>query len=93
MAIIYIAAAVYGVTMLVGLAARIQRTRFGFWHHIAFFFVCATSLAAVLLNRNPWLILTLVCLVILPFMPGKADRHWIVAMIGALGLIAAIVTQ
>ena len=93
MPILYIAAAVYAVTMLVGLAARMQRTRFGFWHHVAFFFVCATSLAAVLVTKNPWLILTLVGLVVLPFTPGKADNHWIVASVGSLGLIAALVTQ
>lgn len=93
MTIIYIAAAVYAVTMLVGFAARLQRTRFGFWHHVAFFFVCATALAAVLVSRNPWLILTLVCLVVIPFTPGKSDNHWIVAVIGSIGLIAAIITQ
>jgi len=93
MAIIYTAAIVYAITMLVGLAARMQRTKFGFWHHVAFFFVCATSLAAILVSRNPWIVLTLVCLVVLPFLPGKSAKHWMVSSVGAVGLIAAMVTQ
>lgn len=93
MPLIYIAAAVYAVTMLVGLAAYIQRTRFGFWHHVAFFFVCATTLAALLVSMSMWLIITLVCLVALPFLPGKTNHHWIVASIGSIGLIAAVIAQ
>ncbi len=83
-----IAALVYYATMILGLTARLQRRRFGHWHHAAFAACCITLAVAVVLDPSTRHVVPAAALMILPFTrPRRSRIHDLVAVVGGVGCI------
>ncbi|WP_027882833.1 hypothetical protein [Meiothermus rufus] len=75
--------ALYLLNLLVGLAAQLRLGRFGLWHHGLYLVVFVSTVAALVLAREGWLLITVGCLALFP----KARPHtWLHPTLGAVGL-------
>ncbi|MCS7059120.1 MAG: hypothetical protein NZ849_11460 [Meiothermus sp.] len=76
--------ALYLANLMVGLLAQLGLGRFGVWHHLLYLGVFVSAAAALLLAREPWLLLTVACLGVFP----KARPHtWLHPTLAAVGLV------
>ncbi len=83
-----IAALVYYATMILGLSARLQRRRFGRWHHVAFAACCLSLAIAVVLDPSTRHLVPASALMVLPFTRPRQSRiHDLVAVIGGVGFV------
>ncbi len=74
----------YLLNFVVGLAAQFRLRHFGIWHHWLYFAVFASTLAALAVTREWWLLLTIACLALFP----KARPHtWLHPTLGVAGLV------
>ncbi len=73
----------YLANFSVGLAAQLRLARFGVWHHVLYFAVFASAVAALVFAREWWLILTVACLALFP---RARPRTWLHPTLGVVGL-------
>jgi len=81
--------ALYGLNLLVGLAARFAGARFGVWHHVLYALVFASAIAAAVLAFHPGLVLTLAALTAIPWLPARSRWHPALAVVGFTGYLVA----
>lgn len=79
-----VAFGLYLLNLAVGLAAQLRLGRFGVWHHVLYFAVFASALAALVLAREGWLLLTAACLA---YFPRARPRTWVHPALGIVGLM------
>ncbi len=82
--ILTVAFALYLLNFAVGLAAQLRLGRFGIWHHLLYFAVFVSALAALVFLRAGWLLLTVACLAVFP---RARPRTWLHPTLGVLGLV------
>lgn len=78
----------YLANFLVGLAAQLRLGHFGIWHHLLYFTVFASAIAALVIAREPFLLLTVACLALFP---KARPRTWLHPTLGLLGLVGYLV--
>lgn len=79
----------YVLNLLVGLAAQLRLARFGLWHHGLYLVVFLSTVLALVLTREWWLLLTVGCLTLFP----KARPHtWPHPTLGAVGLVGYLLS-
>lgn len=88
--LLHLAAALYGLNLLVGLAAQLGGVGFGRWHHALYALVFASAIAALVREFHPGLLLTVVALAALPRSRPGTWRHPALAALGGLGHVAAL---
>ncbi len=76
--------ALYVLNLLVGLAAHLRLWHFGIWHHLLYFVVFISALAALVLTREWWLLLTVGSLA---WFPRAKPRTWLHPTLGVVGLV------
>lgn len=79
----------YAINLAVGVAARVLHANFGAFHHWLYAVVFATAGAAAVFAFHPALLLTLVALACMPMTKPDSAWHPSVAIVGALGYVAA----
>lgn len=77
--------------MLVGLAALIGGYHFGRAHHALYFIVTVTILGGLLVARDPLLLVTLICLLLLSRFRARSFWHPFFAVVGAGPLLAVVI--
>jgi hypothetical protein len=82
----------YVLNMLVGVAAKLRRTRFGVWHHVLYAVVFAAALAATAIDFHPALLVTLTALAAMPTVPARTVWHPALATLGLAGWAATLMT-
>lgn len=80
----------YLTNSAVGLLARFGGMRFGIWHHLLYGLVFASTVLALVLERRPWLILTVVVLAAFPRARPSTLWHPLLAAIGLCGYLAEL---
>lgn len=86
---LHLAAGLYLVNCLVGLAAQIGGIGFGGWHHALYALVFAAAIAALLTNFH-WGMLVVVAA--LTLFPRARPRTWSHPLLAGLGLLGYGVT-
>lgn len=81
----------YATNLLVGVVARFWRVRFGVFHHWLYALVFAGAIAATIVEFRPSLLLTLAALATMPQTQPRNVWHPLLAVVGALGYVAALV--
>jgi hypothetical protein len=89
--VLWCAFGLYSVNMLVGVVAQLRWFHFGKAHHVLYFVVFSVALAALASTLNPWLLLTIAALAVLPKSRPGTWWHPICAMVGFLGFGLAMV--
>lgn len=79
----------YGLNLLVGMAARFAGARFGVWHHVLYAAVFASAIAAAVLAFHPGLLLTLAALAAIPWLSARSAWHPALAGVGFAGYLIA----
>jgi hypothetical protein len=87
-----VGACLYAINLGVGLSAALFRARFGIAHHVLYAVVFATAVAALVFAFHPALLLTLLALAAMPTTKPHTAWHPGVAIVGALGYLAAYVS-
>lgn len=90
--LLHLAAGLYGVNLLVGLAAQVFGVGFGRWHHALYALVFAAAVAALLLEFHPGLLVTVGALAAFPRARPRTWQHPALAAVGALGHGAALLS-
>ena len=85
-----VAFGLYVLNLIVGVAAQLRLAHFGVWHHLLYFVVFATAVAALILAREGWLILTAGCLALMPRARPRTWLHPTLASIGLAGYVLAL---
>lgn len=80
----------YLLNVLVGLLAQLRLIHLGWVHHALYFWVFISSLAALILLRELWLILTVACLALFPRAKPRTWLHPTLASVGLIGYVLAI---
>ena len=86
---LHLGATLYAINLAVGLAARVLRANFGVFHHWLYAVVFAAAIAATIFAFHPALLLTLLALAVMPLTKPHSAWHPSVAVVGALGYVAA----
>lgn len=86
---LHVAAALYAINLAVGLAAQVLRANFGAFHHWLYAVVFAAAVAAAVFAFHPALLLTILALAVMPLTKPHTAWHPSVAVVGALGYVAA----
>lgn len=82
--------ALYALNLLVGLAAQFRLGHFGIWHHVLYFLVFASAVAALVFAREWWLLLTVACLAIFPKARPRTTLHPVLGVVGLVGYLLAL---
>jgi len=82
--VLAVAFGLYLLNLAVGVAAQLRLARFGVWHHVLYFGVFASAVAALVLAQEAWLGLTVACLA---YFPRARPRTWLHPALGAVGLV------
>lgn len=86
---LHLGAALYASNLAVGLAAQVRRANFGVFHHWLYALVFAAAIAAAVFAFHPALLLTILALAAMPLTKPRTAWHPSVAVVGALGYVAA----
>jgi hypothetical protein len=87
---LHVGLGLYALNLVVGAAAR-GGLRLGIWHHVLYAVVVAGALAATVVAFHPALLVTLVALAAMPKLHPRTPWHPLVAIIGFLGYVGALV--
>lgn len=79
----------YASNLAVGLAAQVLRANFGVFHHCLYALVFAAAVAAAVFAFHSALLLTILALAAMPLTKPHTVWHPSVAVVGALGYVAA----
>lgn len=90
---VYIAAFVYSVTALLGLAAWLRKASFGKWHHAMFAASVVTSILAFIVYPSWYGGTATIALLTMPFCPARTPRHKVVGVSGWAMYIIGIATS
>ncbi len=82
---LHLAAGLYLVNCLVGVAAQIGGIGFGRWHHALYALVFLAAIAALLSNFHPGLCVVVAALAMFPRARPRTFWHPALAVIGLLG--------
>lgn len=88
----YLGFSLYAGNLLVGLTAQLWRVRFGAFHHVLYAIVFAGAVAAAIWEFHPALVLTLLALAAMPKTRPRTVWHPLLAVIGALGYLPALLS-
>ena len=88
--VLHIAVALYGLNMLVGLAAKLRGMKFGVWHHVLYAVVFAAAIAATVFAWRPALLVTLAALAAMPWVSARTGWHPALAVVGFGGYLLAL---
>lgn len=91
--VLYVAASLYGLNMLVGLAAQFLHVRWGVWHHVLYALVCISAAVALIWSFQWGLIVTGIALAAFPWARPGRRLHPTLAIVGAGGYVAAFVAM
>ncbi len=80
----------YLVNCAVGLLARSGGVRFGTWHHVLYAIVFTCTVLALIVEREPWLLLTVTALAAFPRARPSSPWHPTLAVVGLVGYVAAL---
>ena len=75
--VLAVAFGLYLLNLAVGVAAQLRLARFGVWHHVLYFGVFASAVAALVLAQEAWL----------AYFPRARPRTWLHPALGAVGLV------
>lgn len=79
----------YAINLAVGLAAQVLHANFGVFHHWLYALVFAAAVVAVVFTSHPALLVTILALAAMPLTKPRSAWHPSVAVVGALGYVAA----
>jgi hypothetical protein len=82
----------YAANLVVGLIAQIWRVRFGSFHHLLYAIVFAGAAAAAITEFHPALLVTLAALAAMPKARPHTPWHPLLAVVGGLGYVPALLT-
>ena len=88
-----LAALLYLVNCLVGVAAQFTGVGFGRWHHALYALVFASSVAALVVNFHPGLCVTVAALAMFPRARPRTPWHPLLAVIGLLGHVVTLLSR
>ncbi len=80
----------YALNMLVGLAAQFRLTHFGIWHHGLYLVVFVSTILAMVLTQEWWLLLTVACLAWFPKAKPRTRLHPTLGVVGLVGYLLAV---
>jgi hypothetical protein len=83
--LLHLAAGLYLLNCLVGLAAQVGGVGFGAWHHALYALVFAAAVAALLENFHPGLLVSVAALAAFPRARPRTLWHPALALIGLVG--------
>jgi hypothetical protein len=86
---LHFGATLYAINLAVGLAAQVLRANFGVFHHWLYALVFAAAGAAAVFAFHPALLVTILALAAMPLTKPHTVWHPSVAVVGALGYVAA----
>jgi hypothetical protein len=86
---LHLGATSYAINLAVGLAAQLLRANFGVFHHWLYAVVFAAAIAAAVFAFHPALLVTIAALAAMPLTKPNTAWHPSVALVGALGYVAA----
>jgi hypothetical protein len=86
---LHLGATSYAINLAVGLAAQLLRANFGVFHHWLYAVVFAAAITATVFAFHPALLVTIAALTAMPLTKPKTAWHPSVALVGALGYVAA----
>lgn len=90
--ILVVAFALYLLNFAVGAAAQLRLGHFGVWHHLLYFMVFVSAVAALVFTREWWLLLTVACLAAFPKARPRTPIHPTLGVVGLVGYLLAIGT-
>ena len=82
-----LAMGLYSLNLLVGLAAQLRLAHFGVWHHLLYLGVVVSTLAALWFVGVYSLMVTLICLALLPRSRPGGWQHPALGLLGYAGYI------
>lgn len=85
-----VALGLYLLNLAAGLAAQLRLGRLGLWHHVLYFAVFASALAALVLAREGWLLLSVACLACFPRARPGTWLHPALGIAGLMGYLLAV---
>jgi hypothetical protein len=88
--VMLLAVSVYVLNVLVGVAAWRTRRGFGPIHHALYALGFVGTAASAWLHFHPALLVTLICLAVLPLRSARSRWHPTVATLGLLGWVVAL---
>jgi hypothetical protein len=91
--LLHLAAGLYLVNCLVGVAAQLGGVGFGIWHHALYALVFAAAIAALLANFHPGLLLSVTALAAFPRARPRTVWHPTLAAIGLLGHAVTLLSR
>lgn len=91
--LLHLAAGLYLVNCLVGLAAQLGGVGFGWWHHALYALVFAAAGLALLTNFHAGLLVTVAALAAFPWARPRSVWHPALAAVGLLGHAVTLLSR
>lgn len=91
--LLHLAAGLYLLNCLVGLAAQLGGVGFGVWHHALYALVFFAAVAALLENFHVGLLVSVAALAAFPRARPRTAWHPTLAVIGLLGHVVALLSR
>jgi len=90
LAVLYCAMGLYAANLIVGVVAFFGRISFGRFHHYLYFAVFVLAGLAAVLRFSPPLLITLICLAVLPRFSPRGWKHPTAAVLGMSGYVISL---
>ena len=89
----YLAAGLYLLNCLVGLAAQLGGVGFGLWHHALYALVFLAAISALLENFNAGLLVSVAALAAFPRARPRTVWHPLLAAVGLVGHALSLLSR